>query len=120
MACWCDDDDKDGQIVRANLEFEIPPRAGLNFCPTCGRDLRLPVARVYEPGCQPECTIEMQWWKVKKEDGDCWTICELTTGATGGYVFWAGSAQEGNLFAYDDSPYWFVGPVTVSPREVTE
>lgn len=54
--CWCDGK-KAGFMFRSDANRLVEE----NFCPSCGRDLRLPVARVYR-GEVPECIAVDQWW----------------------------------------------------------
>lgn len=98
MSCWCEEEDPtDHWNCVLGLPGDAPPE--FRFCYQCGRDLRLPVAKVYRFEHPPEYTGN-RFWTILRADGRPDT--QPMTWQTADVV-----ASHGAIF----------GPVTVSPPE---
>ena len=115
MACWCEDDKYRATTIHDAQPLDGPPLPSvieMNFCPRCGRDLRLPVARMYESTDDLPAMYE----------GERYFRREYAVNEAGRTVM--GALAEPFTWAYVvgtlAAGYRFFGPVTVSPQEVPE
>ena len=110
---------KPDHIFIVDLFFPDKPYVSMraNFCPSCGRDLRLPAARVYDglvnelPPVDPSNNHEA-WWTLCMDPFDDLNGWRLDAAKT--------LREMDGTWRLSARSYRFFGPVTVSPAKPEE
>lgn len=112
MSCWCEEMSRLPVKMVAHFPGgETVTISDPTACPSCHRDLRLPVARVYD-GVTPDCVSSGQRWFVWDEGCEIWALDQVFENIIGTFTL----NDEGDLI----SERRVYGPVTVSPAEPEE